>query len=449
MMTEVVSGLVDAAAARARSGADAAAFGKAVFGPIFAEFALRLWLFLQSLEEPDDTCILFCARGGLRLQFVFERFLRRTGLVCPVTANPLMVSRLIAARPALLRDGAAALDELEREFHGRSMADAAAALTQNSPPSEPEWQGSFERLRFCDLVLGEHPAARLTRSLIEAQHALFAAHLTRVSHGKRRVVLCDTGLFGSTLKLLGEGMPEREWGCVLLARSNYKGFGAEHFSRVCGLSLEGDRYSPFDPRTSLLRYWQLIEWMLEPRLPSVTTFALDDGEPRSNLEIAGWRDRVPPEGPGLFSGVVDYVDELPAGSFFAEIDGKSRPAWRALKRAVIFPSQADVARLSIDDRSHDFGRSGAVPVFAPEIGAGFFGRLRMLPQSLWREGAVTRSFRLLRGVLLVAIETAYIVRWLHGWVARRSRRNFGVLQIARRGTPRAPVTLTKRAGWRL
>src|ERR1700722_9364808 len=133
MVREIAAELLSAAAPRGRSRADAAAFGKAAFGPIFAEFALRLWLFLQSLEEPDDTCILFCARGGLRLQFVFDRFLRRTGLVCPVTANPLMVSRLIAARPALLRGGAAALDELEREFHGRSMADAAAALTQFPP----------------------------------------------------------------------------------------------------------------------------------------------------------------------------------------------------------------------------------------------------------------------------------------------------------------------------
>lgn len=424
MVTEIAFGLADATPTRGRSGADAAAFGKAVFGPIFAEFALRLWLFLQSLEEADSTCILFCARGGLRLQFVFDRFLRSTGLVCPVTANPLMVSRLIAARPALLRCGAAALDELEREFHGRSMADAAAALTQSLPPSEPEWQGDFDRSRFCDLVLGEHPTSRQTRSLIEAQHALFAAHVARMSHGKRRVVLCDSGLFGSTLRLLHEGMPELEWGCVLLARSNYKGFGAEHFSRVCGLTLESDHYSPCDPRTSLLRYWQLIEWMLEPRLPSVTTFTMDDGESRSNLEIAGWRDRVPPESHGLFSGVVEYIDELSPGSFFAEIDGKSRHAWHALKRAVIFPSRADVARLSIDDRSHDFGRSGAVPVFAAEPSAGFVGRIRMLRQSLWREGAVTRSFRLLRGALLVAIETAYIVRWLRWRFAMRRRPEF-------------------------
>ena len=45
-----------------------------MLGPIFAEFALRLWIFLNAVEDPEDTCILFCARGGLRLRLLFSDF---------------------------------------------------------------------------------------------------------------------------------------------------------------------------------------------------------------------------------------------------------------------------------------------------------------------------------------------------------------------------------------
>ena len=50
-------------------------FGRAVLGPIFAEFCLRLWSIGALLTEPGRAALLFCARGGLRMHLAYEAFL--------------------------------------------------------------------------------------------------------------------------------------------------------------------------------------------------------------------------------------------------------------------------------------------------------------------------------------------------------------------------------------
>ena len=58
-------------------------FGREVFGPIFAEFCLRLWSLGSLLQPPDEVALLFCARGGLRMQWGYERFLQALRLPSP------------------------------------------------------------------------------------------------------------------------------------------------------------------------------------------------------------------------------------------------------------------------------------------------------------------------------------------------------------------------------
>ena len=77
-----------------------------------------------------------------------------------------------------------------------------------------------------------------------------------------------------------------------------------------GIATQDDRYSPFDPRTSILRYWHLIEATLEPPLPSVRSFTRLDGIARSNLEIDGWSQQIAPVQDEIFAGVIDYIGAL-------------------------------------------------------------------------------------------------------------------------------------------
>ena len=285
-----------------RTASTGVSFGSQVLGPIFAEFALRLWIFLNSIEQPEEACVLFCARGGLRLRLIFERFLKSAELESPVVIGDVMVSRLIAARAAVLDGSAIVAEEVEREFRGSSMLTVAHALAQQAVELEECWQAPFDASAFDRLLHAGLPGSRRLLQSIEDQNALFLSHLRHRSGGRGRIILCDSGLYGSTMRCLERALPDIKWSCVLFARRNYKGFPTEHFARTHGLSVEQNVYIPINPRTAVLRYWQLIELILEPELPSVKTFRIVSGceEPRSNLEIERWEERLHPNDGEIF-----------------------------------------------------------------------------------------------------------------------------------------------------
>ncbi len=394
-----------------------AAFGARVLGPIFAEFALRLWIFLNSVEDPEEACILFCARGGLRLRVIFERFLKAAGIESPVVTGDLMVSRLIAARAAILDHGISVSKEIEHEFHDSSLLAAAQALTQQTEELGEEWQAAFDAHAFDSLLHANLPESRRLLQSIEEQNALFLSHLQHRSGGRRRIILCDTGLYGSTMRWLEHAVPQMKWSCVLFARSNYKRFPAEHFARTRGLSVEQNNYIPANPRTAVLRYWHLIESILEPELPSVKSFQMISGskEPRSNLEIERWEERLYPNDGELFAGVLNYIDQIESNALF-KIYKDAAWAWRRLRRTIIWPHPSDVSMLEAGDRSRDFGRNDAIPSVSD---AGTRSLRSILRNSFWREGEIAQSYPAARYLLLPFIEGAYIGRWAYQFIQRR------------------------------
>lgn len=397
------------------------AFGQRVLGPILAEFSMRLWAYLAAIKTPDDACVLFCARGGLRLQELFERFTDRTGLGSPVPVGTLMVSRLVAARTALARGAASALDELGREFEGATARQVAESLTQAKLPLGSRWDISFDRTGFLRLMAEEPDAAGVNAAIAE-QNELFAEHLEQAAAGRRRLVLCDTGLYGSTIRLLLDGMPKFSWECVMIARANYKGFATDHYAKTTGLLVERDLYSPVDRRSVLLRYWHLFEWVLEPELPSVRLFHHDpSGVPRSNLEVPGWRDRVQPAGGGMFAGILDYFDGLSSGWVARNSQQDTDAAWNELRQILRFPRAQDAAMLRLSDRSQDFGRSSLWPVPSSKSVTAL-QIFKGMKRSLWREGEIAFNFRHTRPVILRGMETVHMARWVwHEIILRQSR----------------------------
>ena len=387
------------------------AFGRDVFGPIFAEFALRLWIYLNSLAHPEQTSLLFCARGGLRLQLLFERFLAASGLDHDVRSSALMVSRVVAVRAALLADADCAYEQVGYEFSEDTLLDVARAISglgQLDLSGFASADDLYTREGFRALLASE--AGRPVLREIQVQDKLFRAHLAAQSEGRERIILCDTGLFGSTLQLLKNGMPELCWSAAMVARANYKRLAAPHFDQTVGLLVEADHYSPWRTRTSLLRYWQMVEGVLEPVLPSVKTFSGRGESVVSNLEVDGWQAKVLPEPDSVFAGVLEYIDDLKPPSA-PRVLREANLAWGALHRAIVWPRAEDGDILDMGSRSDDFGLDSVCVPRTPGPFAALRGR------SMWREGEIARSGSLLRAPLLAGLETAHVLRW-----ARRSLR---------------------------
>jgi hypothetical protein len=383
------------------------AFGRVVLGPIFSEFALRLHIYLLSLHEPQNTTLLFCARGGMRLRLVYEAFLRAANLQCPVSYSDFMVSRLVAARTALACNAPEAYEELAREFRGDRLNSVVRALADVALPLGEAGEAIFQWEALSDLLTEKSPRGCSFREHLERQNQLFEMHVRSRCGSRDRAVLCDTGLYGSTLRLLQAGCKNYDWSCVLFARSNYKGFSEAHFSATTGLCVEVNGYTPIEPRTSVLRYWHLIESVLEPELPSVVRFLPDGDKIRANLETAGWEERLEPQPGELFSGAMAYIEALPHERAAEQIYDDAPLAWKRLHRAIVWPSPNDHETLLVQERSRDFGRSEAVPVIRQEDGR---AGLRHIKSSLWREGAIVERFPVSRWIWLGAVQAAYLYR---------------------------------------
>lgn len=390
----------------------AQSIGHEVLGPIFAEFAQRLWLFQSSLPERDDACLLFCARGGLRLRVIYERFLSSTGLASPLPYGDIMISRLVAARTSLEAPGPALLEELNREFEGQTMREVANALAQEEIEGlSNAWDQAFSPEQFVALLQEDSTGAARLHHVTGHLNAAFERHVDAVSLQRPRILLADTGLYGSTLRLLRAGMPSKQWVSVQFARSNYKGFVTPHFDGTVGISVERDGYLAWNARTTVLRFWQLIESALEPDLESVRTF--DDAPvPLANLQIPDWQERIVPTTPGLFNGILSYLDGLTAKDLL-HVSICAEQAWRQLRGLVIWPQPADVDLLTLSPRSRDFGRTEAVHQFPGN---------QPIRSSLWREGALIQRHPVLgRGALLM-LEAVHTLRTLRKETRKKLRK---------------------------
>ncbi|QEL23768.1 HAD family hydrolase [Bosea sp. F3-2] len=386
---------------------DPHAFGREVLGPIVAEFCLAIWLYAAEAGKRGDAALLFCARGGLGIRAAFERIAERLSLPLALPRENLMISRLVAARAAVMARSGAALDELGREFHGHSFADVAAALGGQRYQLLQCWDEPFAPDRFFAML--DRSAGEEILADIDRQNTLFRRHLAASSGGAGRIILSDTGLYGSTQRLLAAGLPDLSFETIQLARCNYKGLSEDHFPRVVGLAVERNRYSPFAVRSTVLRYWQLIESLFEPAIPSVRSFAENaGGEVTCNAGDITFGAVDPAIGNPLLAGALAYIDGVRGGT---AIMVDAARAWPRLRQAITRPVEADLTALAIGERSVDFGRSGTVGD-SGALPGGPLSRLASIRSQLWREGAIVRAFPRSRLPLLTAVEAFHALRGL-------------------------------------
>ena len=170
------------------------------------QFCLLIWLYAVEAEAGHKPCLLFCARGGVAIREAFERVLAKLCLPLGVRRENIMISRLVAARAALLARSHSAIEELDREFRGSVFADVAMALGGRTYELPKEWHQPFRAQSFVILLYGNSGAEVLAD--IEKQNALFTRHFKQLTDDSDRIILCDTGLYGSTQRLLGSAFPD-------------------------------------------------------------------------------------------------------------------------------------------------------------------------------------------------------------------------------------------------
>jgi FMN phosphatase YigB (HAD superfamily) len=388
---------------------DAVSFGRDVFGPIVTQFCLMIWLYVAEAEKGDDPCLLFCARGGVGIREAFEHTLARFRLPLKVRRENIMISRLVVARAALLARSPSAIEELNREFRGSALADVASAIGGRPYVLSDDWGEPFDAEKFVSLVFSSSGVEVLAD--IEEQNTLFSRYFKNLIGSSRRIILCDTGLYGSTQRLLASAFPQLHIETIQFARANYKGHSDEHFPKVVGVMVEQNVYSPLSINSCVLRYWQLVESLFEPPVASVRLFSKDDrGVIQANCGAVSFGAIDPSKNNPLLFGALSYIKILPVDGgavVFRDVEA----AWRRLKSAIIRPTEADLRCLAVGGRSVDFGRPEVLQIFTRERKKKtFVSKLLSLQAQLWREGAITREFPLLKHALLPTLEMAHCLR---------------------------------------
>jgi len=385
---------------------DRNSFGREVFGPIVAQFCLFIWLYATQAQAQSDYALAFCARGGIGIRQAFEALLARLQLPLDMLRENILVSRLVAARTALETRNRAVLDELGREFAKSSFAQVAHAVGGGTYELPPRWDATFAPAHFFDML--KSPCGLPVLDDVVRQNQLFKRHLDTAFGPARPIILCDTGLYGSTQRLLAAGLPERHFETIQFARCNYKRLSEDHFPDVTGLVVDAKLYNPLRIETVVLRYWHVIESLFEPAIPSVRHLTeCEDGTVSGNGGAIAHQVIDATAGNELLSGVLDYIARVESGG---QVMRQADVAWLRLKRAITNPSALDMVALGVGPRSIDFGRSESIHVLAQTDRAGLATRLKTTKSQLWREGAIARDFPHMKFALLPALELAHIAR---------------------------------------
>lgn len=379
-------------------------FGYTILGPILAECCHVLHARLQKAAAAEPSLVaLFCARGGLTLRYALKQYCTRMGKAVPAPTKDFMVSRLTAARIAL----EACPDQVERllalEFEGRDCRSAASALSGMDPSDRNEWRRPYDLRTFLRLLSGS-PEGRKVRDEITAQAELLRRHFAHLTTNARAVILVDTGVFGSIARFLSVGMDGPTIQTWMLFRANYKAGSGVPLPPGEGLICDQDYYTPWRPRSVFRLYWPLLESFFEPDLPSVRHYtATPCGEVISNLEIDHWRDRLIPEPTSLRAGANAYLLNMNPNST-REIREYASAAWIELRRRVVFPSDDDVACLSLTPRGLDFGFTDTVAFDTSVLHGNPLNRLVQAHRSFWPEGAIRKALPATGTAILRAME---------------------------------------------
>src|SRR5690606_10993480 len=212
-----------------------------------------------------ETIALFATRGGARLNYIYQLFCHQMMKKSPVESKVFNISRIAALKTC----GNISPKEVERfkeiELKDISEVEFNKLIVNSSESSDLEY--------LTDKQLKER-----VNTIYNEQHVLYKEYLKELVGNRKNILFCDTGLYGNTQIFLSKAFPEYAWFGVYFMRSNHKNLNSDHFRTTIGLLSESDLYDPFVRSSIFLKYWHLIEDVLEPRTKSIKGLSLKSGQ---------------------------------------------------------------------------------------------------------------------------------------------------------------------------
>ena len=378
-------------------------FGYHIMGPILSECCFHIYNYLQTRTTRENHCVLFCARGGLVIEQALNIYIKNVAKETTNSGHSFMVSRLAAARLALLVSPESVEPYLSLEFEGKSCGQVADALTGEEAPKTGDWSQPYELQLLLSLMANTREGKYLEAELM-SQADLFREYFLSLVKDNKKVYIVDTGVFGSIGHFLQSSFPNIEVNSLLLFKANYKKIILRSQSSPVGLVSSDNIYFPWKPRSTWRLYWPFIEAFFEPDLPSVRTFRREGNDKIiSNLQVENWQARLSPTPNTIVAGAFDYVAQLQAESV-SDVLKKSQQSWLALRKKIVFPTAIDIELLGIKERGLDFGFNDKVSFLQTSSSQDFCEKIQNVRESVWPEGEVRKLFPVIGSVILFCME---------------------------------------------
>ncbi|MGQ3676227.1 glycosyltransferase family 2 protein [Xanthobacter sp. TB0139] len=368
--------------------------GRDLLGPVVHRWLLGLHQHISYFDD-GQTSFLFCARAGVRIQKLYEIFLRNFSSGEPLRGNMLWASRLSTAKGTFTRASAPASRLIASEYTNQPIQNLICGVFRHHPEilsnidlNRPEYLAHGKV--FPGWIQAGTPAAVAMRDYFQTCSKDFDQYISGLIGSNRRAVIIDSGWRGTIQTQLATAFPEIIWNGLYFGRYNPPQ-DSNIAERSIGILFEGETYVPSKPETSFARHRHIIETLLEPNGPSIEE--IPDGEyaALAAAQIEKNLNEVPDEqDDALYLHVIDYLEGEGKTASVSDIFARHQEAMRELSRIIITPRREEALSLLCKDRSADFGKELTLPVLLePGEGAEADERIK---QSLWPEGQIALEY---------------------------------------------------------
>ena len=353
-------------------------FGENVLGPVFYAFCAKLHLFQAGYE--DHGVALYATRGGARLKFLYETFLKNQGLQNIIPQELFYISRFSSAVGCLSNDFEYVASLLQNQFWAKSNQEAIHLLLgENVPHAIPNGEQPFTLENFKKIYYDSGEISSLLQKNCQEQYSCLFDYLNSLVKEQKKIVLVDTGWTGNTQAVLMRSFPQWEWNGAYFGKWDYRQISPWHFYSVTGLMVEKGL------NDFIFQFHHIVEDPMEPNWDSVVQYYRKNGAIENNATTEKSADTVT-EKDEQFAGIKSYFLKTKMMPF-DEIEKRSSLALSALKRGLLMPTKKDVDCILTRSRSADYGEDISTSVFSNK---GSF--IEKYKAALWKQGFLVHEY---------------------------------------------------------
>lgn len=380
-------------------------FGKEILGPIFYEFCFKLMAYINT-QDPKKTIVLYQSRGGLRLRYLFNMFIKNNKINIECLQKDFFISRLAVINGCLSLDFDYVYSVLINKKRSDNIKNIISAfLERNVSSNELFGFNNFKEVYFSESELGVSLREHFCK-----QSRMFKLYFQEITENMENIILVDSGWVASTQGILMHSFSNKNFIGTYFGKWDYDSSNPWYFSSVNGLSVENNSYNFFNKRGSILHYHHLIEDILEPEISSVKKYNKYFIDAKLSKNFEDDKNILEKEEDFLFKGIISYFEQTQNKSI-SKVYKEATLAYNKLSKKILFPKKEDVLVMAVGKRSHDFGNDGEAPVnLVKSVGFSLKPKIKNIRQSLWKQGQIRIEFGFFASLFLWAYYLYYFLK---------------------------------------